>query len=988
MRSILILICILYNLPLFGQSSQASDLEQQLKTKKDTAKANVLNQLSQSFLSKDLEKAQVYAQDALTLSEKLNYPEGEIKSRGYLGYIFQRRGEFSTSRDHIQKAIGTAKRLENRKLLSQSYSTMFGLLYAMGQYDSASVYVDRSLEIAKADNFPLLKARGNSNLGIVTGTQGNHLVAVEYFVAAMKVYEALGDEANMAIEMMRIGHTFELAGNYDDALKYLLEAYATQIKIDDKRNAGWSLINIGVTYSRMDNDSLNMVYYLKALDIAKEVTDQRLMLTCLDNIGGWYSLHNDFKKANEYLQEAYQISENSGYNSRTVYITGNLAENYYLSGNFEKAEEFGLKHLEFAIKDKDISEQKVAYYLLSQIYTAQKDFQKAHHALAEYVQVNDSIFSHEKSQQIEELRTAYETEKKEQEIEVLEQQKQSSDFKRNSFLVGGVFLIALLALLYNQQRLKTKKNRLLLEKEQEVDQMKSKFFANISHEFRTPLTLILGPIETMQSETGDQKVKYNLEVMKKNANKLLKLINQLLDLSKLEAGKFKLKVAEEDIIPVVRGVAMAFHSLAELKEIDLQIRTGSDHLKVFVDREKFEIMLVNLLSNAFKFTPQNGTVKVLVDTNAADGRANSYTITVSDTGVGIPEKDIAQIFNRFYQSSNDEENGYDGTGIGLALTKELVDLHKGTIKVTSRVGFGTDITITLPVGKEHFKAAEVLSTAPIPNKGHEKLINALTEIDFPDGDGEVDRSKPLLLLVEDNIDVMHYLKDVFQGEYQILQACDGELGIAMAQEHIPDLIISDVMMPKKDGYAVCKTLKQDEKTSHIPIILLTAKASLEDKMEGLETHADDYMTKPFVPKELMLKANNLIASRKKLREKYKHEAVLRPSDIAVNSVDEAFLEKTIKVVEENMANEQFNVEQLAIAIGMSRSQLHRKLKALLDQSPNQLIRTFRLQRAHDLLKQNAATSSEIAYQVGFGSPSYFTKCFHEQYGYTPSEIQK
>ena len=396
--------------------------------------------------------------------------------------------------------------------------------------------------------------------------------------------------------------------------------------------------------------------------------------------------------------------------------------------------------------------------------------------------------------------------------------------------------------------------------------------------------------------------------------------------------------------------------------------------------------MVNLLSNAFKFTPQSGTIKVLISTNNTDGQTRSYTLTVSDTGVGIPEEDLAHIFNRFYQSAEAKEQGYEGTGIGLALTKELVELHKGRINVESKVGIGTDIAIELPVGKERFKAEEVLSTAPIMNKGHEAFINVLAEIDLPDDDMAVDLSKPIVLLVEDNIDVMRYLRDIFHEEYQILQALDGQKGIEMALEHIPDLIISDVMMPKKDGYAVCSTLKQDERTSHIPIILLTAKASLEDRMEGLETRADKYMTKPFAPQELMLKVNNLISSRKKLREKYKQVAVLKPSDIAVNSVDENFLEKIVLVVEKNMGDDQFGVEQLALAIGMSRSQLHRKLKALLGQAPNQFIRAFRLQRAHDLLKQNAATSSEIAYQVGFGSPSYFTKCFHEQYGYTPSEI--
>ena len=982
-----IILLLLISFSAFAQQQKIDSLTSILKTSRDNTKVDIFLALAEQYDYLSDEKANVFAMQANALARELDYKEGQIRSFYELGRLIYDKGEKTKALTHFEQGMAMAKVINDQSLIALGYMVTSNYHIQENNFPKAMEYINRSLAIYT----DLGQKKGMASCFLYFGVLNYRLAKYEealvYYFKALEIRESLHDYKGLSVVYTNIGNIYLLNSKLQTANDYFLKSLTLALKIDDKVRVENSLLNLGVANQKMGMYDKALKYYSEALSTAKELNWRFDEAVLMGNIGSTLRSQGNFSESLTYLFAALEIKKELAKKRSIAHTLNDISETYFIMENFLQAKKFAMEAI--AISDGvDLNQHRVGYKLLAQSARSLGNVNDAFVYLEQSYKLKDSIYTLKAKAKIDELEIQYETLKNEEEILLLTEQRQTADFKRKTYLAGGILTSVILFLLFNQQRLKAVKNKALVIKEQEVDRMKSQFFANISHEFRTPLTLILGPIETMQSETDDQKVKYNLEVMKKNANKLLKLINQLLDLSKLEAGKFKLNVAEEDVIPVIRGVAMAFHSLAELKEIDLQISTGSEHLKVFVDREKLEIMLVNLLSNAFKFTPEGGTIKVLISANNTNERANSYTITVSDTGVGIPEKDIAQIFNRFYQSTNDEENGYDGTGIGLALTKELVDLHKGTIKVVSLVGIGTDITIELPIGKEYFKVEEVLATAPILNKGHEAIINAQAEIDMLGFDEAIDPSKAIVLLVEDNMDVMNYLKDVFHDEYQILQAQDGEQGIEMAQKYIPDLIISDVMMPKKDGYAVCKTLKQDEKTSHIPIILLTAKASLEDKMEGLETRADDYMTKPFVPKELLLKVNNLIASRKKLREKYKREAVLKPSDIAVNSVDEIFLNKIIKVVEESMGNELFGVESLALVIGMSRSQLHRKLTALLDQAPTQFIRSFRLQRAHDLLKQNAATSSEIAYQVGFSSPSYFSKCFHEQYGYTPSEIHK
>ena len=564
------------------------------------------------------------------------------------------------------------------------------------------------------------------------------------------------------------------------------------------------------------------------------------------------------------------------------------------------------------------------------------------------------------------------------------------------------------------------------QKLQELDRMKSRFFANISHEFRTPLTLILGPLEKYLYETENKTDQQNFTLMQRNAQRLLKLINELLDLSKLESGQMKLRANQLDIVQHLKNCLAFFESIADSKKIHLEFKTEHESLLGFFDVEKLQKIFVNLISNAIKFTEEGGEVLVVVnlllnnipqnppskgdlkDSPLKGGKVEGILpfkgdkggctstqivkIKISDTGIGIPKDRLSQIFNRFYQVGDSQAG--EGSGIGLALTKELVDLHHGAIDVESEEGQGTTITVQFPLGEDHLKPEELLETPEQPPE--------IDTINFPDPTSPSTEFKTIsieqpatsiqqsitILIIEDNTDMRGFVRQNLESDYKVLEAGDGEQGINIAFETIPDLIISDVMMPKMNGFKVCQILKTDERTSHIPVILLTAKAEAENKIEGLETGADDYLLKPFYPKMLKIRIQNLLELRRKLRQRFSNITMVKPNDLDITSVDKKFLQRLLNIIESHLSEETFGVEELCKEIGMSSPSLWRKIHGLFNKNPNQFIRSIRLQHARQMLEKNAGNIAEICFAVGFSNPSYFARCFQEQYGKPPSYFKK
>lgn len=585
------------------------------------------------------------------------------------------------------------------------------------------------------------------------------------------------------------------------------------------------------------------------------------------------------------------------------------------------------------------------------------------------------------------------------------------------------YLIVLGSILYGIRKYEMNrqlwKHRMELEaveavKYKEINRMKSHFFANISHEFRTPLTLILGPSENILTEAPSENTIKQAGAIKRNANRLLLLISQLLDLSKLEAGKLELKASKANIVPFIKGFTMSFESLAEGKDITLRVSAEKEQIELYFDKEKMITIMSNLLSNAFKFTQEGGYITVTI----SEKNLSSVDIKVGNNGTVVAKEKLSKLFDRFYQVDDSNTREHEGTGIGLALVKELVELHQGTISVDSepgdpnKAGTGwTEFIIELPLGRKHLRNYEIIedevSTDEVIMSYAESGARKLYEFDILDSsrqqdgqassisnrttqnDSEADEDKTLILVVEDNADVREFIKDSLGKEFQIEEASNGEQGVRKAEQIIPDLIISDIMMPIMDGNELTRILKNDEKTSHIPIILLTAKSEQESRLEGLETGADDYLTKPFDTKELQIRINNLISIRRKLQEKYsKVDFVPEKKKVEekLSNLDEKFMAKVFEVVENHLSEEEFSIEQFGKEVGMSRVQLHRKLKALSGKSASHYLRSFRLSKAKQMIEEEKGNISEIAYSVGFSSPQYFTRCFKEEFGFPPSDL--
>lgn len=572
------------------------------------------------------------------------------------------------------------------------------------------------------------------------------------------------------------------------------------------------------------------------------------------------------------------------------------------------------------------------------------------------------------------------------------------------------------------------------EKLEEINRMKSRFFSNVTHEFRTPLTLIIGPIQQILSRDVAGQFKDQCKIIIRNSRKLYQLINQLLDLSKLEAGHMPIHARKENIVDLMKELVVLFMPLAERKNIDLRFdvvgQTLEDHqvIEVYLDQDKLEKIIYNLISNAIKFTPIGGAILLQVQqvlpagktganpnalfdidhsptTSRPKGPCTEETaegaqkfkqgyaeIVVQDNGVGCPAESLDKIFDRFYTVHDSRADQYDGAGIGLALTKELVELHSGDISVKSTPDQGTRFTVRLPLGRDHLQEDEIIQTAATL-AAEDSATKPEMEDSRDDNDAALTlpskstlaKKLPLLLVVEDHAEFCEYLCQRLSPEFQVLKARNGQEALTAAIEQVPDLIVSDVMMPEMSGFELCRKIKNDERTSHIPVILLTAKASEESKIEGLEIGADDYIIKPFDVKELQVRIRNLIEQRRQMRMRFQRKEGLRPEEIATTSMDEKFLNKVLAVIEQKMSDPDFNVEELAKEIALSRVQLHRKLRSLTGQSTTEFIRVIRLNRAAQLLKNNHESVTQIAFLVGFNSSSYFSRSFHKHFGLSPSE---
>jgi signal transduction histidine kinase/DNA-binding response OmpR family regulator len=884
--------------------------------------------------------------------------------------------------------------------------------FSQTDFQEALVYAQQALDHSQQIEYSLGVASAYFRLGTLNQYLGNYLQAIQCFSSAMSIFEELQNKRGLAICNSSFGWLWSEYEDYEKARTYFKSCLDIMEEIGDDTDRGAVYLNYGAVLDELGIHDSARYYYETARKIVERLQDTSLIVASKLDLGYNHKVTGGIEQAESLYYECLLLCRAKGN------IIDQLAESYLQIGNIHLikeefdsaisyfdsalyyASEIGLSHIFLE-----------AYKGLSAAYENMDEFKLAFQYKTLYDSLRD--LEGEEKRRLDLAQMEWERER-ELENKLMAEETRRQKLLRTFALIAFALVLILAGVLYRNFRMKQKSNQLLAD----IDQMKSRMFSNISHEFRTPLTLILGPLEEMlQEKSGTTMSSKILKMMHRNAEQLLSLVNQMMDLSKMDAGQLKLELVEGDVIQAVKLMVLAFTSLAEKKNINYSYQLPGQSLITWHDPDKMEKIINNLLSNAFKFTGEQGKVIVGVTTGIQKkswpvppfaSESPTLEIAVTDTGKGIPKDQLNKVFDRFHQVEGSFELGSAGTGIGLALTKELVDLMHGKISVESILGAGSRFTVKIPLGTEHLGADEftyvenaasaLAGREEKPPGGEDKILPGGEEKTLP---GEKEETFPVekpepetppddkytVLIVEDHADILQHIREGMP-EHHILEAANGREGLNQAIENIPDLVITDLMMPEMDGVELCKNLKTDERTSHIPVIMLTAKASIEDRIEGLETGADAYVTKPFSMKELRVRIHNLIEQRRKLRERFASDVSLGPKDIAVTSADERFLQRIIGIIEENMSDIEFDVAGLSDQVAMSRMQLYRKIKALTNQTPSEFIRTIRLKRAAQLMREKFGNIAEITYEVGFNHPSYFAKSFKELFGESPSDYTK
>ena len=921
----------------------------------------------------DDDKAKVFLDSLLFISKRNTYPKALYFYHFNLGYYQFTQHNMLQSIAEFEKSLSIAK---NLKMPTEIINSTIWL--GNHHYFKENIY--------EADNFYRQALSASEKIGYTDGIANSYfgLSSLEtdqekvltYLIKIDSVYQQNGQSSPvLANALGEIGRLYLKTGNPEKAKYYLEKSYEVAQETNYLPGIYNHLIELGNIAFEEGNYMTAKEHYENAYTESLRKQDSFNIALVLLNLADVDIKNNKLDSAEQRFNEAFgrfkKLDDSiSLTNTSLALIDLSLQKGalekarYYLDyvnnfGHQFPNSDFNLRVLELTVKYwESAGDYKKAF-------VAQKSLDSLMNI--ERLDANNEAFM--------ELEQKYNAEKNQQEISFLKAQNQLAEQQKKNqrnLLLGGIGFTSaigiLLFLLYRNRQQTNKKLR-------DIDKMKSDFFANISHEFRTPLTLISAPLENQLSRDDlNETDRAELKLIARNSKRLLALVDQLLDLSKIEVGNMNLRVEKGNVLSFIRALADSFTYMARKKDIGYLLEMGTIDEEVWFDKDALEKILVNLLSNAIKYTTEAGTVSC-----TAAVLNNRLSLSVQNTGVGLSELQLQKIFDRFYQ----EDEHSEGAGIGLALVSELVALHKGTIRAESGTNNNTTFTVEIPVDKKSFLDTEIRTSIK------EQYIPESFNTDIPERSEEAEIQKeenPILLLIDDNADVRTLLKETFHKHYKILTASDGEEGYKIAVEQVPDLVLSDVMMPKKNGIELVSALKKDERTSHIPIILLTAKAGEENELTGIKTGADDYITKPFSTKLLKTKVSTLIALRKQLQLRYSQEVILKPRDIAISSTDEQFLEKIQEVLDNKLMESGFSVEEFSKNVGMSRMQLHRKLKALTGLTTSEFIRSQRLKLAASLLQKSDANISEIVYRVGFNDPSYFTKCFKETYGCSPTEF--
>ncbi len=978
-RISLILICFS---SAYGQetSHRVDSLAKELKhASSDIERVRIYHELADVS---DTESAIMYSKQALGVAKKNLDSKQIAECLVHLGSLYSRTSNYKEAVITLKNAIsiGVTKKLSSP--LTDAYLEL-GIVYLRQQnLDSARSMLNKGLMTARESSDDRKLGLLYNMLGNVAKEENNFTVALEHYIQATAIFEKYHSKDELAQSLSNIGNIQYLLGNTDKAETYALQCLDIAKKANKQSSIAYANRLLGRIYRKQKRFDDALKSYSAASRVYLKLGEKREVGETYTNVGNIYFELGKFNEALKYYYDALRIKKSIPDSAGIAYDFNAAAITFYNSGKSDLAILYFDSAMFFAKKKRIMPLVMDGYENKSTIYREQKRYRLAHENYVRYSNLKDSLATLRNKEAADELEAKYQNEKKESEITALHAENQikslqlEKEHTQRIYLLGVSLLsLLLIAVLYNRYRIKQRS----AEKLKQLDTVKSRFFANISHEFRTPLSLILSPLQKSLAQPDTTVPLSDIQMMYRNATRLHALINQLLDLSRIESGKMKLQLEETDIRRMITTLCSSFQSRADQRNIEYQVNLQDEVGNGFVDRDKVEKIIYNLVSNAFKFTPDGGRIVVEVR------KESGIVIRVRDNGIGIPKAHIPFIFDRFYQVDDSPTRLREGTGIGLSLAKELAAVHHGSLLVISEEGVGSEFVLSIPIERRDYRAEDFVQTKE-EKSTVDHWLHETGDADKKMVEEVENEELPLVLIAEDNHDMRSFIRDTLKPDYRIVEAGDGVKAWEQTQEVIPDLVITDLMMPRMDGITFCEKLKGTLATSHIPVVMLTAKAGQESKIDGLQRGADDYLVKPFDVHELKVRVHNLVAQRKKLRELYRQEITLQPKDVVVTSVDAEFLQKVSVILEERFSDADFGVEEFNRAIGFSRMQLHRKLKALTDQSTGEFIRHFRLEKAKKYLVAKDAQVSQVAYDCGFNNPSHFSKSFKEHTGMTPSEF--
>jgi signal transduction histidine kinase/DNA-binding response OmpR family regulator len=949
--------------------------------------------------------------------------------------------------DYVAKSIEAFRQARMDEMLLNGYWLTLKIVNDDKREEVLKQMVPEIESIIQATDDPNTLTFRYLDLSNIYSALGNRSKSLEYVLKVLEVAEKSNNEKGILNAYLSIGEYLrDIQHNPAVALQYyerILETYR-------KYNSNWGiadvLVDIGMVYQEMKNDSLAFSKFTESIEVAEKIDYKYPIIQAYKHMGEIYFRNKDYKKALSILLKSDTINcENCKdiishdilillgdvysklgndaiaykYYERSFLLADSLDNRLYKAismvsiGDWQLSQQnmpaaitSYLQALDNAAESNDLALQIKISDKLSKNYLQKLDYQNAFKYQKLSDMLEDSVRIVNETENLARFETLFEFENLRMQREVenakAEAEIEKQVLTRNVFLAGFILMSLLGVYLFLSFRRKKRDNILLAHQKKTIEQMSEKvhkadklklqFFTNISHEFRTPLTLITGLTEELaNNELPENTRKKKINTLQKNTSILLNLVNQILDIRKLDNGDGVVELTRDDLVKFAGGVVTLFEDYARRKNIELKFLSEKNELMIDSDYDKLNKILSNLISNAIKYCSENDQVRVTLYTDTKPQSA--FVIEVEDSGRGIPADQLQYVFQPFYQVADSES----GSGIGLALVREMVTILHGTIDITSQLDKGTRVTVKIPFDQAEsipqfdrlIKTKRVNEIPIVSDKAVSEEHTFVETNECNNGNGETETGyEKSLLIVEDNLDLLDYIADILSDEYKIWTATDGKKGMSIAIKCIPDIIISDIMMPEMDGMQMCEQLKNNPYTSHIPILFLTAKTDQDSMLLGFKTGADDYIIKPFSAVLLKSRVQNLVNQRRKLIEKFTQQFQVEPTAIILPDADKNFLEKCIQVIEKYIDNPELDLEILASELNVSRTQLYRKLKALTDYSGNKFIRIIRLKRAAQLLSLNQLTITEVMQQTGFSNYSYFNQCFKEQFNSFPKDYHQ